>query len=135
MASVRVYLKPEGHPSLSSMFLGRELCRDAVDFDKDSGVPGWVPEKADRVEGRRLLLHVGHPVAQRCIYLKDPFVWMCPARRMNQLFQINLFVKVAEMTTTISLHLAHSAICSLSMYWRRRSWKQILIVERSHFFL
>ena len=42
VASVRVYLKPEGHPPLPSMFLGRELCRDAVDFDKDSGVPGWV---------------------------------------------------------------------------------------------
>ena len=60
-----------------------------MDLDKDPGVPGRVPEKADRVEGRRFLLHVRHPVAQGCVHLKDPLIWTRPGQN-EQIVSISL---------------------------------------------
>ena len=73
-----VHLKSEWHPSLSAVFLRGELGGDAVDLDEDPCVPCRVPEEAHRVQSRRLLFHVRHPVTQRCVHFQDPLVWMSP---------------------------------------------------------
>lgn len=82
-----------------------------MDFDKDSSVPGWVPEKADRVEGRRFLLHVRHPVAQGCVYLKDPLIWTCPGKN-EQISQSrwNNFFSPGPLCNLLALNVLEAAL-------------------------
>ena len=61
------------------MFLWGELRGDAVDLDEDPSVSGRVPEEAHRVQSRRLLFHICHPVTQRRVHFQDPLVWMSSA--------------------------------------------------------
>ena len=78
-----------------------------MDFDKDSSVQGGVPEKADRVESRRFLLYVGDPVAQGCIYLKDPLIWMCPAKNLQFVFN---FFQPGPLSNLLGLNVLETTV-------------------------
>ena len=47
LATERLDLQSEGNTSLASVFLGSELGGNAVNFDEDASVSGWIPQEAD----------------------------------------------------------------------------------------
>ena len=89
VAGESFHLQPEWDPPLPTVLLGSEFCRNAVNLDKYSRVPGGIPQEAHGAQVSGVLSDLRNAVAERGVYLQYSLVRMRP-RPLGYLLRLNV---------------------------------------------